>query len=375
MINYQLSVNPKVMLLTKQLNMKPTGGRELLCKLNHDAMKEIFGEQLVLFELPRRPQQGLSSILRAIKANIDGLDESIIATGLQLIQRENVYKVIVDGSNLGAFAKAVKKNLPYIEVSTFFHNVEARFFMGSLREQKTLRALAVLVVNYLAERYAVGYSDKIICMSRRDSSLLQKVYGRAASHISPMALQDKIPSNFDQCATQQQQKFALFVGGNFYANRAGISWFVQRVVPQINIKICIVGHGFEAYRAELEREGKVQVVGAVGELADWYHNAQFVIAPIFDGSGMKTKVAEALMYGKKIVGTPEAFSGYEDVINRAGWCCASAEEFVAAIDSAQSLVTQAFYPELRSLYEQKYSFPAAVSRLAAVLSDESLRPQ
>jgi glycosyltransferase involved in cell wall biosynthesis len=190
-----------------------------------------------------------------------------------------------------------------------------------------------------------------------------------------MALQDKIPSNFDQCATQQQQKFALFVGGNFYANRAGISWFVQRVVPQINIKICIVGHGFEAYRAELEREGKVQVVGAVGELADWYHNAQFVIAPIFDGSGMKTKVAEALMYGKKIVGTPEAFSGYEDVINRAGWCCASAEEFVAAIDSAQSLVTQAFYPELRSLYEQKYSFPAAVSRLAAVLSDESLRPQ
>ena len=375
MINYQLSVNPKVMLLTKQLNMKPTGGRELLCKLNHDAMKEIFGEQLVLFELPRRPQQGLSSILRAIKANIDGLDESVIATGLQLIQRENVDKVIVDGSNLGAFAKAVKKNLPYIEVSTFFHNVEARFFMGSLREQKTLRAVAVLVVNYLAERYAVGYSDKIICMSRRDSSLLQKVYGRAASHISPMALQDKMPSNFDQCSTQQQQKFALFVGGDFYANRAGISWFVQHVVPHIHIKICIVGHGFEAYRAELEREGKVQVVGAVGDLAGWYRNAQFVIAPIFDGSGMKTKVAEALMYGKKIIGTPEAFSGYEDVINRAGWCCASAEDFVATIDSAQSLVTQAFYPELRSLYEQKYSFPAAVSRLAAVLSDESLRPQ
>ena len=38
--------------------------------------------------------------------------------------------------------------------------------------------------------------------------------------------------------------------------------------------------------------------------------AALVIAPIFDGSGMKTKVAEALMHGKHVVGTPEAFSGY-----------------------------------------------------------------
>ena len=41
------------------------------------------------------------------------------------------------------------------------------------------------------------------------------------------------------------------------------------------------------------------VVGEVESLAQWYHDAYFVVAPIFDGSGMKTKVAEALMYGKE----------------------------------------------------------------------------
>ena len=172
-------------------------------------------------------------------------------------------------------------------------------------------------------------------------------------------------------AKPPQEKFALFVGGVFYANRAGIAWFVEHVVPRIEIKICIVGRGFEDLRQELERDGKVEVVGAVDHLADWYRDAHFVIAPIFDGSGMKTKVAEALMYGKKIVGTPEAFSGYEDIVDRAGWCCATADEFVDAISHAQREVTLGFDPQLRALYEEKYSLPAARERLAKILGCSS----
>ena len=178
------------------------------------------------------------------------------------------------------------------------------FFWAHSDRKRPSTRLAVFLVNYLAERNAVRHSDKIICLSERDSRLLQKVYGRPATHVSPMALEDKLPAGFEQAAKSPQEKFALFVGGVFYANRAGIAWFVEHVVPRIEIKTCIVGRGFEDLRQELERDGKVEVVGAVDHLADWYRDAHFVIAPIFDGSGMKTKVAEALMYGKKIVGTP-----------------------------------------------------------------------
>jgi hypothetical protein len=51
-------------------------------------------------------------------------------------------------------------------------------------------------------------------------------------------------------------------------------------VPRINIKICIVGKGFERYKKELELGGKVEVIGAVDSLAEWYLKAHFVIAPI-----------------------------------------------------------------------------------------------
>lgn len=358
-----------VMLLTNQLQASPSGGRELLSKLNHDALKEIYGEHLVLVELPRSRLKGLKSVTSAFRGHIDGLSDVVFARALQTIQVENVSKVFVDGSNLGGFVKVVKQSLPHVEVSTFFHNVEARFFLGSLRQAKTLRALAVLMVNYLAERKAQRYSDKIICLSERDSRLLHKLYGRAATHVSPMALQDKRPAGDVDAEEPHREKFALFVGGIFYANRAGIMWFVNQVVPRIDIKICIVGKGFEKFRDELELDGKVEVIGAVDSLAEWYLKSHVVIAPIFDGSGMKTKVAEALMFGKKVIGTPEAFSGYEEIANKAGRVCASADDFVAAIESVDTIVNSSCDRDLRAIYEEKYSYVAAKARLEVIMND------
>lgn len=360
--------SPKLLLITNTLVSAPTGGRELLCKLNHDALKLIYGDRLVVFELPRSKRKGIKSAISTLKGHIDGLNEETTKMSLNLIQTENIGQMFVDGSNLGEIVSAVTKKFPNVETSTFFHNVEARFFWGSLRQSKTLRALAVLVANYLAERKAVRHSAKVICLSDRDSGLLYKLYGRGATHLAPMALQDKLPADYVLRPTPPKEKFALFVGGIFYANRAGISWFVKHVVPRIQIKIYIVGRGFEDLKQELEREGQVEVIGAVDSLADWYRNAYFVIAPIFDGSGMKTKVAEALMFGKKIIGTPEAFSGYEDVADRAGRICMSPKEFAAAINSAEEIVKCSFDTELRMIYESKYSLATAHLRMKDILS-------
>jgi len=361
----------RIMLLTRQLQPSIPGGRELLCKLNHDALQEIYGKRLVVFELPRRKLKGVSSVMKAFGGHIDGLNSASIDSALQTIRAENVAKIFVDGSNLGGFVRVAKIRFPQLEICTFFHNVESRFFLGSLKRARTLRALAVLTVNYIAERKAVRYSDKIICLSERDSRLLQKIYGRGATHISPMAMQDRTSGELAQLSTNSPEIYALFVGGSFYANRAGISWFAANVAPCIGMKTYIVGRGLEDLGPELDREGKVEVVGAVDSLAEWYMKAQLVIAPIFDGSGMKTKVAEALMFGKKIIGTPEAFSGYNDVVDQAGWVCVTADDFVAAFEQAENTIMKSYDPKLRSLYEKNYSYPAARSRLKEILGTVS----
>lgn len=357
----------KVMLVTKKLDPFPTGGRELLCKLNYNALSTIFGSRLVLYELDASPVQGMGALLEAVRGHIDGLTTETMDKAIDLVRSAGITKVFLDGSNLGAFASLLKKRCPGVESVVFFHNVEARFFWGSLRRNWNLRSLAVLMVNYIAERLAVRHSDKRICLSQRDSLLLKRLYGRAATHTAPMAMEDRAPAGFPNACAEFSQSMMLFVGGTFYANQVGIAWFVKNVVPKIDVPVCIVGKGFENHRAALEVPGKVQVIGGVDDLSQWYQKAKFVIAPIFDGSGMKTKVAEALMYGKRVVGTPEAFSGYEDIVAIAGWSCRTVDEFVNAIGVAWIAVEDAFDPALRKLYEDRYSLSAARSRLREIM--------
>jgi glycosyltransferase involved in cell wall biosynthesis len=107
----------------------------------------------------------------------------------------------------------------------------------------------------------------------------------------------------------------------------------------------------------------------VEDLADLYRRADFVVAPIFSGGGMKVKTAEALSYGKTVVGTPEALRGYEVTEGREAFIRKDADGFVEAIRS--------LYPEggaspcgtgdgrlgynraARELFEQRHSTEAA----------------
>jgi glycosyltransferase involved in cell wall biosynthesis len=367
-MTYKNDIQHRLLLLTKSLQDSPVGGRELLCKFNYKALSAVYSGRLEVFELLSKPIDGVVAKLNAFRGHIDGLNTLSIETIICVIQQKRIERVFVDGSNLGGFVTVLKRRLPDVLVTTFFHNVEARFFWGALRSRLTPRSLAVLSTNYLAERGAVKHSDQLICMSERDSVLLGILYGRKATHIAPMVLEDKCPPSFWDAKKIIPERFAIFVGGAFYANREGISWFVREVVPLTDMPIFIIGRGFEEFRSELEVPGRVTVVGAVETLADWYQRAQFVIAPIFDGSGMKTKVAEALMYGKKIIGTSEAFSGYEEVLPQAGWVCETPDEFVAAIDEAQLGNPESFDLKLRHLYEQLYSMAAGTERLRQILS-------
>jgi glycosyltransferase involved in cell wall biosynthesis len=358
----------KVLLLTNTLDESPNGGRELLCKLNFESLSGLYADDLVLFELEQTSPSGPTQLYRSFRGYIDGLSPAVIAELLGRILREGVGTVFIDGSNLGKAAKCIRKAFPEIKIITFFHNVETVFFWGGFLQNKGPRALAVCIINFIAERKAVRFSDRLICLSERDSAMLKKVHGRAATDVSAIALKDSHRQEPESAPAPGAERYALFVGGVFYANLSGIAWYSRHVAPHIGIKTYVVGRGFEKYRDELERHGNIQVIGGVDSVAPWYEGAEFVVAPIFGGSGMKTKVAEALMFGKIVIGTPESFSGYENIVNRAGCSCETAEEFITAIEAVSAMHKPGFDRELRTRFLEQYSCEAARKRIAGIMS-------
>lgn len=358
-----------VLFITNNISPTSVGGREQLSRLLRDALSEVYGARFSSIELSKSRFGETSPFRERITGYIDGASPASISRITEIVRSQEVSHVVLNGSNLGRIAQAVRAKAPSVRISTFLHNCETRFFFGSLRQSPSLRALGVLVANLQAERMAVRHSDSLICLNQRDGEQLRRTYGRLCTHILPMALKDLLPKDVGSACQVLSGDYALFVGGTFYANRQGIDWFVEHVAAKSPLKTVVVGKGFEAWKRLLERNGNVEVVGSVDSLVPWYLGAQVVIAPIFDGSGMKTKVAEALMFGKRVVGTPEAFVGYEAIVGRAGIVCESPAEFLAALAFEATRPFIAIDPELRAAYEERYSFEAARDQLAGILAE------
>ena len=77
-----------ILLLTNEIDKSPTGGRELLCKLNHDILKESYGDQCTVFELPKNSISGLKDIFNAFKGCIDGLNSKTMIEAFEASQTD-----------------------------------------------------------------------------------------------------------------------------------------------------------------------------------------------------------------------------------------------------------------------------------------------
>lgn len=363
-------VNPhnRVLFVTTSLSSKSVGGRGKLSLLCCEALKSIFGSNLVVFQTSTYPTYSSSTLSRLFYGYIDGVCADTLSMLAEVICQQKISLVFLDGSNLGGIALFLQDKYPAVKIISFFHNVEARFFLGAFFYYRTLRALGVVIANYFAELYSSRLSDLCICLSRRDSRLTRVLYCSSIPYVVPIALKDLVLPQSSKGKSPFPQSYILFVGGAFYANESGIRWFVRRVTPHIEIPLVIVGQGMESLRSEFSSFHNVFVMGLVEDLAEWYESASFVVAPIFDGSGMKTKVAEALMFGKTVLASPEALIGYEYTSGSFVVCCSTAQHFINEIRRLTVTPPLLSNPSARQAYEKHYSISSFKHGIASCIS-------
>jgi glycosyltransferase involved in cell wall biosynthesis len=103
-----------------------------------------------------------------------------------------------------------------------------------------------------------------------------------------------------------QKNSAIFVGNKTTLNKLAVEYLVEKIWPLVvlqvpNARLRIVGRVC-GYFSELY--DSVDFVGEVEDLNAEYSDAKLVVAPLLIGSGgVKTKVAEALAYGRVVVTT------------------------------------------------------------------------
>jgi hypothetical protein len=108
----------------------------------------------------------------------------------------------------------------------------------------------------------------------------------------------------------------VFVGYLAYrANLEAIQYLAEQVVPAldragIDSRISIIGNVGDARIPEsVKRCPAIVLRGFVNDLAAEFSRHHAFMAPILSGTGIKSKVLEAMRLGIPVVGTPLAFSG------------------------------------------------------------------
>ena len=319
----------KILYIGRETGTEDNGAGTVM-KRNFMALETIVGKDNLFKYL--LPQSTLSNVLSSMMTlGSYGVPRNVELDITSKAMRFKPDAIFIDSTSYGSLAKRLSSIAPII---SFAHNLDTEL----ARQEIKSRPFWISFPKYLITKYnewkTTNFANYLICLNRRDSDGFQKLFGRKADAILPITFPVKDISPYSQFDAPDTPYY-LFVGSDFFPNVEGIIWFILNVAPYIDIDFHIVGsccHN-EAFK-RVKNPKNVKIRGYVDNLDNEYYFAAGVIAPIFKGSGMKTKTIEALSYGKSIFGTDEAFAGIDANFDSIGARCNTSSDFIKALKLA-----------------------------------------
>lgn len=337
----------KVAYVSRDLGVISNGASKVMNR-NLRILREVIGERNVI---------SLSLPVTSLKNVLDSfvnLGSYGIAKKMEkkIIDKIDFYKpdyVFIESSSFGSLFKKIKKK--GIKTICFAHNVDTLLCKAELISRNPIISVPKYIITRINEKRTVNYTDVLICLTERDSCGFNKMFGRSADVLFPITFPER-----ELEMGLKNDGYFLFVGSDFFPNIEGIEWFIKKVAPYVNKKFKIVGSCCNNIRLKrLKLPGNVSLSGYVKDIEQEYLKAQGVIAPIFKGSGMKTKTIEALSYGKSVYGTTEAFAGIDVDYAKIGGLCNSENEFIEKLsnDNSKKAVNEYSLKIFREQYSDK----------------------
>lgn len=352
----------KVLFITT-INGNIKSGGKVISERNKLVLRHIFGEDSVeTIHVYKEKNTVFSFIERLFYHYVNGLSKSKVKDILSIAN--NFDYVFLDTSTLGPIAYELKLKGFSGKIFQFFHNVE------HLYNQRTkIQQFLYPFFDYqlkCAEKLGANYSDYVLSLNQRDREIIKNFTGRDDIKLFPSSLEDEYEEDdeYQRAVSHKGHLELLFVGVKFPPNENGIKWFIKEVLPHVDATLTIVGRDMD--KLSIEKNDNIKVFGYVDSLSDYYKKSDCVIAPIFQGSGMKTKTAEALMWGKIVIGTDEAFCGYE--LNKSSYfLCNTKDDFIKTFNNLSVLGIRPYNVDSRNDFLKRYSIKSSIQIMTGMI--------
>ena len=171
-------------------------------------------------------------------------------------------------------------------------------------------------LQYIHERVYFNKADAVIVVSENDLHYHRRFVDEKKLYIIPNFLD---LSRYVPVDEKEKDNYIIMTGSfNSFQNQYGLTWFLEEVWNEElagQIKLLVAGYFSREFLDGIKRKmGNLENVEAVGEVEDineYISKARAAVVPLFQGSGSRVKILEAMALKTPVITTTKGAEGIE----------------------------------------------------------------
>ncbi len=226
--------------------------------------------------------------------------------------KENEYDLVqIEYYYASKFAKYIKNSTSVMLSNDAYYETIRQ--IGAYEKRLIKRAIRYFEY-FVTKRYEIkscNNFDWVFFISSHDIEVLKKSVTLDRTKLIPVIMDINAPKD----APAPEENTMIFVGGmHAFFNRDAVLYFCKDIFPLIlsenpQAKFIIVGSAEGTEIVELGKHPNITVTGAVSDVKPHILQSALYVAPLRIGTGIKTKILEAMALKKAIVTTSVGVQG------------------------------------------------------------------
>lgn len=278
----------------------------------------------------------------------------------------NDYDVIyIDFTRWDYVVKRIKKSGYEGKIIIRAHNVEKDYLYVEYKSEKSLKSYINYLFAAFREKYMVNMADTILAITPEDKNRLIELYNLDKEKIVVCPVGVNSSACRKKKSFNKYKKLNCLITGSlwFGPNASGALWVLKEVMPIVSdiCELTIAGANPNEDIKNACKKTNTKLIPSPESMQPYFDVADMVLVPIFDGGGMKVKVAEAMSYNLPVVLTTHGNIGYKIIDYKTGFIADKPEDFASRIRYYWNMSVEKkeeFLDKEWELYKDNYSLEA-----------------
>lgn len=243
--------------------------------------------------------------------------------------------------------------------------------INKLIGNQIVRNVVLVLERNLTAKAEIYYSklyDKVIFVSEVETDYLNKrLPGKAVT--IPVGI-NAVPAV--ELTGKPEKNLLSYVGNlNVAANVDTLHWIISDILPKIrhDVKFMVIGKCPDDIREKYKNNNHVVFTGRVENLVEYIRKSQIFLSPILYGTGIKTKILEAMSMGVPVVTNDVGAEGIAARDGKELWIRNNSAAIAGQVDDLLEHYDDALNVAMagRKLVEEKYEWKEIYKKFEKIL--------